>query len=90
MIYIYIYYEITFEQSPLRFRFVLSREFECVRHFQGLGSVSFQCFHQRALSASSSRTAQLTCYAAAVVVIILGIPPALVGAVAASTGGEYH
>lgn len=51
----------------------------------GLGSVSFQSFHQRTLSASSSRTAQLTCYAAAFVIAILGIPCALVGAVGAST-----
>ncbi|KAM7418500.1 hypothetical protein PAMA_015900 [Pampus argenteus] len=51
----------------------------------GLGSVSFQTFHQRTLSASSSVTAQLTCYAAAFVIAILGIPPVLVGAVAAST-----
>lgn len=58
-------------------------------YFQGLGSVSFQTFHQRTLSASSSVTAQLTCYAAAIVIAILGIPPVLVGAVAASTGGNY-
>ncbi|XP_068590811.1 high-affinity choline transporter 1-like [Cebidichthys violaceus] len=51
----------------------------------GLGSVSFQSFHQRTLSASSSRTAQLTCYAAALTIAILGIPPVLVGAVGAST-----
>ncbi|XP_042340923.1 high-affinity choline transporter 1-like [Plectropomus leopardus] len=51
----------------------------------GLGSVSFQSFHQRTLSANSSRTAQITCYAAALVIIILGIPPTLIGAVAAST-----
>ncbi|KAM4751166.1 LOW QUALITY PROTEIN: high-affinity choline transporter 1-like [Anableps anableps] len=51
----------------------------------GLGSLSFQSFHQRTLSASSSSTAQLTCFAAAFLVAILGIPPALVGAVAAST-----
>ncbi|XP_041640518.1 high-affinity choline transporter 1-like [Cheilinus undulatus] len=51
----------------------------------GLGSVSFQSFHQRTLSASSSLTAQMTCYAAALVIAILGIPPVLVGAVAAST-----
>ncbi|XP_033984812.1 high-affinity choline transporter 1-like [Trematomus bernacchii] len=51
----------------------------------GLGSLSFQCFHQRTLSASSSRTAQLTCYAAALSIAILGIPPVLVGAIAAST-----
>ncbi|AWP06315.1 putative high-affinity choline transporter 1-like [Scophthalmus maximus] len=50
-----------------------------------LGSVSFQCFHQRTLSASSSQTAQLTCYAAPLMIAILGIPPVLVGAVAAST-----
>ncbi|XP_058496769.1 high-affinity choline transporter 1-like isoform X1 [Solea solea] len=50
-----------------------------------LGNLSFQCFHQRTLSASSSRTAQLTCYAAAIIVLILGIPPVLIGAVAAST-----
>ncbi|KAM9315216.1 high affinity choline transporter 1-like isoform 2-T2 [Pholidichthys leucotaenia] len=51
----------------------------------GLGSVSFQSFHQRTLSASSCVTAQLTCYAAAILIAILGIPPVLVGAVAAST-----
>ncbi|KAM4595390.1 high-affinity choline transporter 1-like isoform 1-T2 [Fundulus diaphanus] len=51
----------------------------------GLGSLSFQSFHQRTLSASSSSTAQLTCFAAAFLIAILGIPPALVGAVAAST-----
>lgn len=51
----------------------------------GLGSVSFQSFHQRTLSASSSDTAKLTCFAAAIVISVLGIPPVLVGAVAAST-----
>ncbi|KAK7929683.1 hypothetical protein WMY93_006078 [Mugilogobius chulae] len=51
----------------------------------GLGSVSFQSFHQRTLSSSSSETAKLTCFAAAIVIAILGIPPVLVGAVAAST-----
>ncbi|KAM9769646.1 high-affinity choline transporter 1-like [Menidia menidia] len=51
----------------------------------GLGSVSFQSFHQRTLSAASSATAQRTCYAAAFVIAVLGIPPVLVGAVAAST-----
>ncbi|XP_073330497.1 high-affinity choline transporter 1-like [Pagrus major] len=50
-----------------------------------LGSIAFQSFHQRTLSASSPRTAQLTCYAAAIIIAILGIPPVLVGAVAAST-----
>ncbi|KAM8771472.1 high-affinity choline transporter 1-like [Acanthopagrus schlegelii] len=51
----------------------------------GLGSIAYQSFHQRTLSASSPQTAQLTCYAAAIVIAILGIPPILVGAVAAST-----
>ncbi|XP_071773257.2 high affinity choline transporter 1-like [Centroberyx gerrardi] len=50
-----------------------------------LGSLAFQCFHQRTLSASSSAKAQVTCYAAGLVIAILGIPPVLVGAVAAST-----
>uniref|UniRef100_A0A4W5LLT6 Uncharacterized protein n=1 Tax=Hucho hucho TaxID=62062 RepID=A0A4W5LLT6_9TELE len=52
---------------------------------QALGSLSFQCFHQRTLSASSSFNAQVTCFAAAAMVLILGIPSVLVGAVAAST-----
>uniref|UniRef100_A0AAV2LJK7 High affinity choline transporter 1-like n=1 Tax=Knipowitschia caucasica TaxID=637954 RepID=A0AAV2LJK7_KNICA len=39
----------------------------------------------RTLSSSSSHTAKMTCFAAAVVIAILGIPPVLVGAVAAST-----
>ncbi|XP_008285984.1 high-affinity choline transporter 1-like [Stegastes partitus] len=51
----------------------------------GLGSLAIQSFHQRTLSASSPQTAQWTCYAAAVIIAILGIPPVLVGAVAAST-----
>ncbi|KAM3864669.1 high affinity choline transporter 1-like [Diretmus argenteus] len=50
-----------------------------------LGSLSFQCFHQRTLSAASSVKAQLTCYGAALLIAILGIPSVLVGAVAAST-----
>uniref|UniRef100_A0A8C5HNQ7 High-affinity choline transporter 1-like n=1 Tax=Gouania willdenowi TaxID=441366 RepID=A0A8C5HNQ7_GOUWI len=50
-----------------------------------LGSVSFQSFQQRTLSAASSRTAQLTCFGAAFLIIILGIPPVLIGAVASST-----
>ncbi|XP_030643765.1 high-affinity choline transporter 1 [Chanos chanos] len=51
----------------------------------GLGCLSFQCFHQRTLSASSVAKAQVTCFAAGVVILILGVPPILVGAVAAST-----
>ncbi|KAF7663206.1 hypothetical protein LDENG_00216980 [Lucifuga dentata] len=51
----------------------------------GLGSLSFQCFHQRTLSASSSKMAQYTCYGAAVFIAVLGIPSVLVGAAAAST-----
>uniref|UniRef100_A0A8C2XGC7 High affinity choline transporter 1 Hemicholinium-3-sensitive choline transporter n=1 Tax=Cyclopterus lumpus TaxID=8103 RepID=A0A8C2XGC7_CYCLU len=45
-----------------------------------------QCnFHQRTLSAASSATAKITCFAAAFIVPTLGIPPILLGAVAAST-----
>lgn len=53
---------------------------------QALGSVSFQGFHQRTLAATSSATAQLTCFAAALLYLLFGIPPVLLGAAAASTG----
>lgn len=53
---------------------------------QALGSVSFQGFHQRTLAATSSATAQLTCFAAAFLYLLFGIPPILLGAAAASTG----
>ncbi|XP_030290100.1 high-affinity choline transporter 1-like isoform X3 [Sparus aurata] len=55
----------------------------------GLGSLGYQSFHQRTLSASSPQTAQLTCYASAIIIAILGIPPILVGAVAASTDWNH-
>ncbi|XP_053731662.1 high-affinity choline transporter 1-like [Synchiropus splendidus] len=51
----------------------------------GLGNLGLQNFHQRTLSASSSSTAKITCFAAAFIVPTLGIPPILIGAVAAST-----
>ncbi|KAM7385214.1 hypothetical protein PAMP_001308 [Pampus punctatissimus] len=50
-----------------------------------VGDLGFQDFHQRTLSASSSSTAKLRCYAAAVLIPTFGIPPVLIGAVAAST-----
>ncbi|XP_039975323.1 high-affinity choline transporter 1-like isoform X2 [Xiphias gladius] len=50
-----------------------------------LGNLGYQDFHQRTLSASSSATARLTCFLAAPLIFILGIPPVLIGAVAAST-----
>ncbi|XP_060896351.1 high-affinity choline transporter 1-like [Labrus mixtus] len=50
-----------------------------------VGDLGFQDFHQRTLSASSSRTAKLRCYAAAFLIPTFGIPPVLIGAVAAST-----
>lgn len=51
----------------------------------GLGNLGLQNFHQRTLSASSSATAKITCFAAAFIVPTLGVPPILLGAVAAST-----
>lgn len=53
---------------------------------KSIGDLGFQDFHQRTLSASSSATAKLRCYAAAFLIPIFGIPPVLIGAVAASTG----
>ncbi|XP_042274568.1 high-affinity choline transporter 1-like isoform X1 [Thunnus maccoyii] len=50
-----------------------------------LGNLGYQDFHQRTLSASSSATARITCFIAAPIIFILGIPSVLIGAVAAST-----
>ncbi|XP_039907281.1 high-affinity choline transporter 1-like isoform X1 [Simochromis diagramma] len=50
-----------------------------------VGNLAFQDFHQRTLSSSSTATARMICFIAAGVVIALGIPPVLIGAVAAST-----
>ncbi|XP_068184083.1 high-affinity choline transporter 1-like [Antennarius striatus] len=50
-----------------------------------LGSVGYQCFHQRTLSASSASTAKRSCIVAAFLIFIFGIPPVLIGAADAST-----
>ncbi|KAL6117560.1 uncharacterized protein ACO6RY_15318 [Pungitius sinensis] len=50
-----------------------------------LGNLGYQDFHQRTLSAASSATARITCFVAAPLIFILGIPGVLIGAVAAST-----
>nr|XP_057918743.1 high-affinity choline transporter 1-like isoform X2 [Doryrhamphus excisus] len=53
--------------------------------FLALGSLGYQSFHQRTLSAASPATAKRLCFIAAFVILIFGIPPILLGAVAAST-----
>ncbi|XP_068184073.1 high-affinity choline transporter 1-like [Antennarius striatus] len=53
--------------------------------FLTLGNLAYQCFHQRILSASSLATAKITCFAAAVLIFLFGIPLILFGAAAAST-----
>uniref|UniRef100_UPI0037E983E3 high-affinity choline transporter 1-like n=1 Tax=Semicossyphus pulcher TaxID=241346 RepID=UPI0037E983E3 len=50
-----------------------------------VGNLAFQDFHQRTLSSSSTSTARMICFVAAGLVLVLGIPPVLIGAVAAST-----
>ncbi|KAF3841650.1 hypothetical protein F7725_023601, partial [Dissostichus mawsoni] len=50
-----------------------------------LGCLGYQEFHQRTLSACSSATAKFNCFVAAAIILIFGIPPVLIGAVAAST-----
>ncbi|XP_071394760.1 high-affinity choline transporter 1-like [Centroberyx affinis] len=50
-----------------------------------LGSIGYQSFHQRTLSASSSATAKISCFVASAFVVVLAIPPILIGATAAST-----
>ncbi|XP_071356169.1 high affinity choline transporter 1-like isoform X1 [Trachinotus anak] len=49
-----------------------------------LGGLAYQALYQRILSASSSAQAQVTCFAAAGTVFIMGIPSVIIGAVAAS------
>ncbi|KAM9853895.1 high affinity choline transporter 1-like [Aulostomus maculatus] len=49
-----------------------------------LGGLAYQALHQRILSAASSAQAQVTCFAAAGAVFIMGIPSVVIGAVAAS------
>uniref|UniRef100_UPI003AB00907 high-affinity choline transporter 1-like isoform X1 n=2 Tax=Centroberyx gerrardi TaxID=166262 RepID=UPI003AB00907 len=58
-----------------------------IDHFlvMSVGNMAIQDFHQRTLSSSSTSTARIICFAAAGIIIILGIPPVLIGAVAAST-----
>ncbi|XP_049919264.1 high-affinity choline transporter 1-like [Epinephelus moara] len=50
-----------------------------------VGNMAIQDFHQRILSSSSTSTARIICFMAAVAVVIAGIPSVLIGAVAAST-----
>ncbi|XP_068184093.1 high-affinity choline transporter 1-like [Antennarius striatus] len=50
-----------------------------------LGGLGYQLFHQRTLSASSTASAKISCFAAAFVILIFAIPPVLIGAAAAST-----
>ncbi|KAF7655311.1 hypothetical protein LDENG_00058200 [Lucifuga dentata] len=49
------------------------------------GGICYQAFHQRLLSTASDTHARITCYAGAVLCLILGIPSLIVGAVATST-----
>ncbi|KAM3606806.1 uncharacterized protein V6R79_023481 [Siganus canaliculatus] len=53
--------------------------------FFALGSLGYQCFHQRTLSASSLSTARLTCFVASFIFLFFAIPPILFGAAVAST-----
>ncbi|XP_036963312.1 high affinity choline transporter 1-like [Acanthopagrus latus] len=49
-----------------------------------LGGLAYQALYQRILSAASSAQAQVTCFAAAASVFIMGIPSVVIGALAAS------
>ncbi|XP_072251386.1 high-affinity choline transporter 1-like, partial [Leuresthes tenuis] len=49
------------------------------------GNLGGQIFFQRILSASSSTSARITCFIAAPIIFIFGIPSVLIGAVSAST-----
>ncbi|XP_062246784.1 high-affinity choline transporter 1-like [Platichthys flesus] len=49
-----------------------------------VGGLAYQSLYQRILSAASSAQAQITCFAAAGTVFMMGIPSVIIGAVAAS------
>ncbi|XP_008301173.1 high affinity choline transporter 1-like [Stegastes partitus] len=51
----------------------------------GIGGICYQAFYQRVLSTATDAQAKITCFAAAVLCPILGIPSLIIGAVAAST-----
>ncbi|CAG05141.1 unnamed protein product [Tetraodon nigroviridis] len=51
-----------------------------------LGGLASQCFQQRILSSFSGTTAKISCLAAAIAYLVLGIPLILLGAGAVSTG----
>ncbi|XP_024916791.1 high-affinity choline transporter 1-like isoform X1 [Cynoglossus semilaevis] len=53
--------------------------------FFALGSLGYQCVHQRTLAASSLGTARITCVVAAFLLLVFTVPPVLLGAAAAST-----
>ncbi|XP_074532211.1 high-affinity choline transporter 1-like [Halichoeres trimaculatus] len=53
--------------------------------YLALGNLGYQAFHQRILSATSSSSARTSCFVAAFALLTFGIPPILIGAVAAST-----
>ncbi|XP_036979976.1 high-affinity choline transporter 1-like [Acanthopagrus latus] len=53
--------------------------------FFALGSLGYQCLHQRTLSAASTATAKRSCFLAALIYPVLVIPPILLGAATAST-----
>ncbi|XP_053291565.1 high-affinity choline transporter 1 isoform X3 [Pleuronectes platessa] len=55
-----------------------------------LGSLGYQCLHQRTLAASSLATAKLSCLVAAFLILVFGTPPILLGAAAASTAGFHR
>nr|XP_019947926.1 PREDICTED: high affinity choline transporter 1-like [Paralichthys olivaceus] len=50
-----------------------------------IGGVCYQAFYQRVLSMATDAQAKITCYAAAVICPLLGIPSIIIGGVAAST-----
>nr|XP_057920491.1 high affinity choline transporter 1-like isoform X2 [Doryrhamphus excisus] len=53
--------------------------------FTALGCLGYQAFHQRTLSVASPERAKRLCFIAALCILVFGIPPILLGAVASST-----
>ncbi|XP_068184072.1 high affinity choline transporter 1-like [Antennarius striatus] len=53
--------------------------------FMAVGSLGYQSYNQRVLSASSSASAKISCFVAAFFLFVFGIPLILLGAAASST-----
>lgn len=55
---------------------------------KAVSGFSCQTFHQRTLSSTSTASAQIICWVAALLLLIFGVPTILIGAAASSAGNR--